>query len=149
MIAQSVADILGRHVRLAVEDIDHDFALLYPGIHLFDNCDLEALADAAARLRPILMTSFSFILGVAPLAVATGAGAEMRQSLGTAVLFGMLGVTCFGLLFTPAFYTFIRKLGRRQYAGGVSDVGAHSTSNEALPQTDEGVFRAVAPIAGS
>jgi hypothetical protein len=64
----------------------------------------EAAVHAArTRLRPILMTSLSFILGVAPLAVATGAGAEMRQSLGTAVLFGMLGVTCFGLLFTPAF----------------------------------------------
>jgi hydrophobe/amphiphile efflux-1 (HAE1) family protein len=73
----------------------------------------EAAVHAArTRLRPILMTSFSFILGVAPLVVATGAGAEMRQSLGTAVLFGMLGVTCFGLLFTPAFYTFIRNLGR-------------------------------------
>jgi hypothetical protein len=60
------------------------------------------------------MTSFAFILGVAPLAVATGAGAEMRQSLGTAVLFGMIGVTCFGLLFTPAFYTFIRRLGRKE-----------------------------------
>lgn len=74
----------------------------------------EAAVHAAhTRLRPILMTSFSFILGVAPLAVATGAGAEMRQSLGTAVLFGMIGVTCFGLLFTPAFFTFIRQLGRR------------------------------------
>jgi multidrug efflux pump subunit AcrB len=73
----------------------------------------EAAVHAArTRLRPILMTSFAFILGVAPLAVATGAGAEMRQSLGTAVLFGMLGVTCFGLLFTPAFYAIIRKLGR-------------------------------------
>ena len=75
----------------------------------------EAAARAAhARLRPILMTSFSFILGVAPLALATGAGAEMRRSLGTAVLFGMLGVTCFGLLFTPAFYTFIRKIGQKE-----------------------------------
>jgi multidrug efflux pump subunit AcrB len=64
----------------------------------------EAAVHAArTRLRPILMTSLSFILGVAPLAVATGAGAEMRQSLGTAVLFGMMGVTCFGLAFTPAF----------------------------------------------
>ena len=73
----------------------------------------EAAEHAArTRLRPILMTSFSFILGVAPLVVATGAGAEMRQSLGTAVLFGMLGVTGFGLLFTPAFYTFVRSLGR-------------------------------------
>ena len=74
----------------------------------------EAAVHAArTRLRPILMTSFSFILGVAPLVVATGAGAEMRQSLGTAVLFGMLGVTGFGLLFTPAFYTFIRDVGRK------------------------------------
>jgi hydrophobe/amphiphile efflux-1 (HAE1) family protein len=74
----------------------------------------EAVVHAArTRLRPILMTSFAFILGVAPLAAATGAGAEMRQSLGTAVLFGMLGVSCFGLLFTPAFYTFIRTLGRQ------------------------------------
>ncbi|CAB3768936.1 efflux RND transporter permease subunit [Paraburkholderia humisilvae] len=73
-----------------------------------------AVHAARTRLRPILMTSFAFILGVAPLAVATGAGAEMRQSLGTAVLFGMLGVTGFGLLFTPAFYVFIRKFGRRE-----------------------------------
>jgi multidrug efflux pump subunit AcrB len=70
----------------------------------------EAAVHAAhTRLRPILMTSLAFILGVAPLAVASGAGAEMRQSLGTAVLFGMLGVTCFGLIFTLTFYTFIRE----------------------------------------
>jgi len=77
---------------------------------------VEAAVHAArTRLRPILMTSLAFILGVAPLTVATGAGAEMRQSLGTTVFFGMLGVTCFGLLFTPAFYIFIRKYfhGRR------------------------------------
>jgi hydrophobe/amphiphile efflux-1 (HAE1) family protein len=77
----------------------------------------EAATEAArTRLRPILMTSFAFILGVAPLAVATGAGAEMRQSLGTAVLFGMIGVTAFGLLFTPAFYTVIRKPGTKAAA---------------------------------
>ena len=75
----------------------------------------EAAVHAAqTRLRPILMTSFAFILGVAPLAVATGAGAELRQSLGTAVLFGMLGVTGFGLLFTPAFYVLIRKFGAKE-----------------------------------
>ena len=74
-----------------------------------------AASDAArTRLRPILMTSFAFILGVVPLAIATGAGAEMRQSLGTAVFFGMLGVTFFGLIFTPVFYVVIRGLvGRR------------------------------------
>jgi hydrophobe/amphiphile efflux-1 (HAE1) family protein len=70
----------------------------------------EAAVHAArTRLRPILMTSLAFILGVAPLTVASGAGAELRQSLGTAVFAGMLGVTVFGLLFTPAFYIFIRK----------------------------------------
>ena len=69
-------------------------------------------------------------LGVATLAVATGAGAEMRQSLGTAVLFGMLGVTCFGLIFTPAFYTFIGGFGRKGHKRGVLNLGAHSTSRE-------------------
>ena len=69
-----------------------------------------AVAAAKTRLRPILMTSFAFILGVVPLVVATGAGAEMRQSLGTAVFAGMLGVTGFGLLFTPAFYVMVRRL---------------------------------------
>jgi multidrug efflux pump subunit AcrB len=77
---------------------------------------MAAVHAARTRLRPILMTSFAFILGVAPLVVATGAGAELRQSLGTAVFFGMLGVTAFGLLFTPAFYTIVRKIGQRQKA---------------------------------
>jgi HAE1 family hydrophobic/amphiphilic exporter-1 len=66
---------------------------------------LEAAASAArTRLRPILMTSFAFILGVVPLVIASGPGAEMRQALGTAVFFGMIGVTVFGLIFTPVFY---------------------------------------------
>jgi hydrophobe/amphiphile efflux-1 (HAE1) family protein len=73
-----------------------------------------AVHSARTRLRPILMTSFAFILGVAPLAVAQGAGAEMRQSLGTAVFFGMIGVTIFGLLFTPVFYTIVRTLSGRK-----------------------------------
>ncbi len=70
----------------------------------------QAASEAArVRLRPILMTSFAFILGVVPLVIATGAGAEMRQSLGTAVFFGMLGVTVFGLIFTPVFYVVVRR----------------------------------------
>jgi multidrug efflux pump subunit AcrB len=69
-----------------------------------------ATMAARTRLRPILMTSFAFILGVLPLATAQGAGAEMRQSLGTAVFAGMLGVTFFGLLFTPTFYVLVRRL---------------------------------------
>jgi len=73
---------------------------------------LDAAVQAArTRLRPILMTSFAFILGVVPLVVATGAGAEMRQALGTAVFYGMLGVTLFGLLFTPVFYVLVRSVG--------------------------------------
>ena len=80
---------------------------------------LAAREAAQTRLRPILMTSFAFILGVVPLVLATGAGAEMRQSLGTAVFSGMLGVTLFGLLFTPVFYVVVRwigRLGRRRSA---------------------------------
>jgi hydrophobe/amphiphile efflux-1 (HAE1) family protein len=74
----------------------------------------EAAAEAArTRLRPILMTSFAFILGVAPLAFATGAGAEMRQALGVAVFSGMIGVTAFGLVFTPVFYVVFRAIARR------------------------------------
>jgi hydrophobe/amphiphile efflux-1 (HAE1) family protein len=69
-----------------------------------------AVTAARTRLRPILMTSLAFILGVVPLAIATGAGAEMRQSLGTAVFAGMLGVTLFGLVFTPVFYVLVRRL---------------------------------------
>ena len=73
----------------------------------------EAAVNAAGtRLRPILMTSFAFIFGVIPLAIAVGPGAEMRQTLGTAVIFGMLGVTLFGLIFTPLFYVVSRSLGR-------------------------------------
>ena len=71
----------------------------------------EAAIEAArTRLRPILMTSLSFILGVLPLVYASGAGAEMRQSLGTAVFSGMIGVTLFGLIFTPVFYVLVRAL---------------------------------------
>ncbi len=69
-----------------------------------------AVRAAKTRLRPILMTSFAFILGVLPLAIASGPGAEMRQALGTAVFFGMIGVTIFGLIFTPVFYVLCRAL---------------------------------------
>jgi AcrB/AcrD/AcrF family protein len=72
---------------------------------------LSAAQEAVRlRMRPILMTSFAFILGVVPLMTAAGAGAEMRAAIGTAVFFGMLGVTAFGLLFTPVFYVAIRRV---------------------------------------
>jgi hydrophobe/amphiphile efflux-1 (HAE1) family protein len=78
---------------------------------------LAAAVEAARlRLRPIIMTSLAFILGVAPLVWATGAGAELRQTLGTAVFAGMIGVTLFGLVFTPAFYVLCRRLAGRRAA---------------------------------
>jgi hydrophobe/amphiphile efflux-1 (HAE1) family protein len=72
-----------------------------------------AVEAAHLRLRPILMTSFAFILGVSPLVWAVGAGAELRQTLGTAVFSGMIGVTAFGLIFTPVFYVVSRWLALR------------------------------------
>jgi hydrophobe/amphiphile efflux-1 (HAE1) family protein len=72
---------------------------------------LEAVIEACRlRLRPILMTSFAFILGVLPLVVSSGSGSEMRQAVGVAVFFGMIGVTLFGLIFTPIFYIIVRNL---------------------------------------
>jgi HAE1 family hydrophobic/amphiphilic exporter-1 len=80
-----------------------------------DGLEARAAAERAAhqRLRPILMTSIAFILGTLPLVIASGPGAEMRQALGIAVFFGMIGVTVFGLLFTPSFYIISRNLGDR------------------------------------
>jgi multidrug efflux pump len=69
-----------------------------------------AIHAARLRLRPILMTSFAFIMGVIPLVLSEGAGAEMRHAMGVAVFFGMLGVTFFGLLLTPVFYVILRTL---------------------------------------
>src|SRR5205807_1443004 len=80
----------------------------------------QATLDAVRlRLRPILMTSFAFILGVVPLVTATGAGAEMRQTLGVAVFSGMLGVTLFGIFLTPVFFYVIQGFGERRPIGSV------------------------------
>jgi multidrug efflux pump len=94
------------------------------------------------RLRPILMTSFAFILGVVPLVLATGAGAEMRRTLGIAVFSGMLGVTAFGIFFTPVFYSVVRKFTETKVAkqesaasGGGKNV---TTSNETAIATTDG-----------
>ena len=70
---------------------------------------VDAVVEAAkVRLRPIIMTSFAFILGMLPLVIAQGAGAEMRRTLGTAVFAGMLGVTLFGIFLTPVFFYVIQ-----------------------------------------
>jgi multidrug efflux pump subunit AcrB len=88
-----------------------------------------AVEAARTRLRPILMTSFAFILGVVPLVLATGAGAEMRQALGTAVFFGMLGVTLFGLLFTPVFYVLVRRIADLRTRSGSDNRAAAPSSD--------------------
>ena len=86
-----------------------------------------AAAEAAqTRLRPILMTAFSFILGVVPLMLATGAAAEMRQVLGTTVFSGMLGVTMLGLFLTPVFYVLVRGIVTR---GNKTDHQPQATSH--------------------
>lgn len=86
-------------------------------IELEGKSPVDAVVEAChLRLRPILMTSFAFILGVLPLVISTGAGSEMRQAVGVAVFFGMIGVTLFGLMFTPVFYVLIRRLSGRKLA---------------------------------
>ena len=98
------------------------------GMNRFD----AAIHAARSRLRPILMTSFAFIFGVIPLAIASGPGQEMRQSLGTAVAFGMVGVTVFGLIFTPIFYVLLRKWG-----GGRVSQDAPPAPDTPAPATGE------------
>jgi multidrug efflux pump len=73
-----------------------------------------AIEASRLRLRPILMTSIAFIMGVVPLVTSVGAGSEMRHAMGIAVFFGMMGVTLFGLFLTPVFYVLLRSLGRRR-----------------------------------
>jgi multidrug efflux pump len=86
---------------------------------------VSAVLEAARlRLRPILMTSIAFIMGVVPLILAGGAGAEIRHALGTVVFSGMLGVTFFGLLLTPVFYVLIRRLAKRRGAAETANVPA-------------------------
>lgn len=93
---------------------------------------VEAAIEASRmRLRPILMTSFAFIMGVIPLVTSTGAGSEMRRAMGIAVFFGMLGVTLFGLMLTPVFYVLIRKLSGSQRI--VDKHGTHAHLAPAAP----------------
>jgi multidrug efflux pump subunit AcrB len=101
------------------------------GLSRFD----AAVQAARTRLRPILMTSFAFILGVLPLAIATGPGKEMRQSLGTAVFYGMIGVTVFGLIFTPVFYVVCRRIGLQLPKGPKKPTDMPTTFSEPGAET--------------
>ena len=96
--------LIGLAAKNAVLIVEFAKQLEDEGHNRFD----AAIEASRLRLRPILMTSFAFILGVLPLARAVGPGSELRQVLGTAVFFGMLGVTIFGLFLTPAFFVIIR-----------------------------------------
>src|SRR5262249_27703619 len=91
-----------------------------------------ALRDAAhLRLRPILMASMAFVMGVVPLALAVGAGAEVRHALGVTVFAGMIGVTLFGLLLTPVFYVLVRRLtARRPLSAGLPQLPAAEASHD-------------------
>ena len=95
-----------------------------------------ALEACRLRLRPILMTSLAFILGVLPLALATGPGAEMRQALGTTVFSGMLGVTLLGLLLTPVFYVVLRRFGRKIVPLGEQETPHAPGESSETPQAD-------------
>lgn len=89
---------------------------------------MDAILEAARlRLRPILMTSIAFIMGVVPMVFSTGAGAEMRQAMGVAVFAGMIGVTIFGLILTPLFYYTLAKRRDRQLAQASDTVNATKT----------------------
>ena len=93
---------------------------------------VEAAIEASRlRLRPILMTSLAFIMGVVPLVVSTGAGAEMRAAMGVAVFSGMIGVTAFGLFFTPVFYVLVRRLAGNRPLG-------HQHGADEAPETAPG-----------
>jgi multidrug efflux pump len=92
-----------------------------------------ALEACRLRLRPILMTSIAFILGVLPLVLAHGAGAELRSATGTAVFFGMIGVTIFGLNFTPVFYVVLRAIFRGPLHNAGLEHAAHEADEDAKP----------------
>jgi hydrophobe/amphiphile efflux-1 (HAE1) family protein len=116
--------LIGLAAKNAILIVEFAKQLQEQGRNRFD----AAIEAARLRLRPIVMTSLSFIFGVTPLVWAVGAGAEMRQSLGTAVFFGMIGVTAFGLIFTPVFYVvsvWVAEHARRRRAGTASAPPAH------------------------
>jgi multidrug efflux pump len=92
-----------------------------------------AVEAARVRLRPIVMTSFAFILGVFPLVIAQGAGAEMRRTLGMAVFAGMIGVTLFGIFLTPVFYYVIRWFNERHSGNALDKAASQPPAEVSIP----------------
>jgi multidrug efflux pump len=111
------------------------------GLHRFD----AAVQACRLRLRPILMTSFAFILGVVPLVLAKGAGAEMRVALGIAVFSGMLGVTFFGIFLTPVFYVTIRWLVEGKKGKESPKPGAATVDHKTAPVKEQPVMTGGTP----
>ncbi|MGE4449114.1 MAG: efflux RND transporter permease subunit [Azospira sp.] len=104
-------------------------------LELQGSTPLRAAIDASRlRLRPILMTSIAFVMGVVPLVLSSGAGSEMRHAMGIAVFFGMLGVTFFGLFLTPAFYVLLRTLDKRHKLHSAAHHEAPITAVPSLEQ---------------
>src|SRR5207249_11970003 len=104
-----------------------------------------ALDGAELRLRPILMTSFAFILGTVPLAIALGAGAGARQALGTAVVFGMLVATLVGVFFIPVFYVMLQRVSERQWPCRRADAATFPAEGSAGEVAGKGAGAATPP----
>lgn len=111
--------LIGLACKNAILIVEYARELEIQGKNTFD----AAIEATRLRLRPILMTSFAFVMGVIPLVLSSGAGAEMRHAMGVAVFFGMLGVTFFGLFLTPVFYVLMRALEKR--ITGMEEVHHH------------------------
>ena len=107
-----------------------------------------AIEASRLRLRPILMTSLAFIMGVVPLVTSTGAGAEMRHAMGVAVFGGMIGVTLFGIFFTPVFYVLLRQLSGNKPLKQHGDVPhREGLAGPGVPRVEAGPLPATAPVA--
>jgi NodT family efflux transporter outer membrane factor (OMF) lipoprotein len=107
-----------------------------------------ALEACRLRLRPILMTSIAFIAGVFPLVTSTGAGAEMRRAMGTAVFSGMIGVTLFGLFLTPIFYVVLMKLGRKKSLAPEPQPQGHALGSQGIA-TGTAAFLLLSAVMGA
>ncbi|QDE39838.1 efflux RND transporter permease subunit [Luteibacter pinisoli] len=128
--------LVGLSAKNAILIVEFARELEMQGDHTIVSAAIEA---SRLRLRPILMTSFAFIMGVVPLVVSSGPGSEMRHAMGIAVFFGMLGVTFFGLLLTPVFYVAIRKLSRVEHIPNRHDSHLHITCiGDDCPEHEKG-----------